>query len=493
MREPRILSLWPIALSQTCLFVFIQKFLYGYGVPVHNETLYLGQTAFTYFTVLQLVAIAICCAMGARPIAQRLRGISSRAVCVFSIAVIPAEALVLFAPSDFLGVTHGPLLALATLLTCICFAAVGIAWLNRIQQAARALDSATVLLACGAGAFLYCLLTPADGNTSPYTLALELIALPLSGTLALVPLPSQPSVKQETPPSPTSKGNHSQAFLATVLGLLFAIVLAITYMDYLNDNYPAIHLEQATFYACLLVAIALTVAGFYAAERSSTQQKSADLGIAFGYMAAFLFVVLYFIVAFFTMASPEFCFQFSCTARRFVIAFFYLALIKAVLDNAVPPGIMFGPMFVTPILATRALMGGVWLQTVASSFELSSDTRIAVLSILGLALMGLTLELSWILLRSILTAATGQGQASSSATEGTRLRKQVLDDFCLQRGLSEREAEIFSLLSQGYSNARIAEQLFIAPNTVGTHIRSIYKKLGIHSKQEAIDLAAQLD
>lgn len=56
-------------------------------------------------------------------------------------------------------------------------------------------------------------------------------------------------------------------------------------------------------------------------------------------------------------------------------------------------------------------------------------------------------------------------------------------------GLTERELGILQLLAQGYSNADIAERLFISPLTVHSHVRNILAKLGAHSKLEAVTFA----
>ncbi len=54
--------------------------------------------------------------------------------------------------------------------------------------------------------------------------------------------------------------------------------------------------------------------------------------------------------------------------------------------------------------------------------------------------------------------------------------------------LSDRETEILLLLAEGRTRPYIRERLFISSNTVATHIKHIYRKLDIHSKEELIDL-----
>jgi DNA-binding NarL/FixJ family response regulator len=53
--------------------------------------------------------------------------------------------------------------------------------------------------------------------------------------------------------------------------------------------------------------------------------------------------------------------------------------------------------------------------------------------------------------------------------------------------LTEREADVLELLQQGASNAEIAAQLHVGVETVRTHARHIYRKLGVSSRR---DLAA---
>jgi DNA-binding CsgD family transcriptional regulator len=59
-------------------------------------------------------------------------------------------------------------------------------------------------------------------------------------------------------------------------------------------------------------------------------------------------------------------------------------------------------------------------------------------------------------------------------------------------GLTQREAEILGLLSQGLRNARIAKQLFVSTKTVDHHVSAILSKLGVPSRAEAVAMARQL-
>lgn len=54
-------------------------------------------------------------------------------------------------------------------------------------------------------------------------------------------------------------------------------------------------------------------------------------------------------------------------------------------------------------------------------------------------------------------------------------------------GLTAREREVVELYAQGRSRAFISTQLVISENTVRDHIKSAYRKLDIHNKQELID------
>ena len=55
--------------------------------------------------------------------------------------------------------------------------------------------------------------------------------------------------------------------------------------------------------------------------------------------------------------------------------------------------------------------------------------------------------------------------------------------------LTPRELEVLKALTEGLSTPEICERLFIAPNTLRTHVQNIMGKLRVHSKLEAVAFA----
>ena len=58
-------------------------------------------------------------------------------------------------------------------------------------------------------------------------------------------------------------------------------------------------------------------------------------------------------------------------------------------------------------------------------------------------------------------------------------------------GLSSRELEILDLFAQGRSANWIADNLTISKNTVRSHLRAIYTKLDVHTRQELLDFLGE--
>lgn len=59
--------------------------------------------------------------------------------------------------------------------------------------------------------------------------------------------------------------------------------------------------------------------------------------------------------------------------------------------------------------------------------------------------------------------------------------------------LTQRELEILRMVSRGASNADIAEKLFVKEVTIKTHLNSIYKKLNVENRVQAVLLAIETE
>jgi DNA-binding NarL/FixJ family response regulator len=91
------------------------------------------------------------------------------------------------------------------------------------------------------------------------------------------------------------------------------------------------------------------------------------------------------------------------------------------------------------------------------------------------------------LLEYIQDAQTGGAPMTSSiAAQVLRMFSEIPVTKNEDYNLSEREKNVLQLLVNGYSYKMIAAEMFIAIDTVRSHIKKIYEKLQVNSKSEAV-------
>lgn len=77
---------------------------------------------------------------------------------------------------------------------------------------------------------------------------------------------------------------------------------------------------------------------------------------------------------------------------------------------------------------------------------------------------------------------------NGGAPMSTQIARMVVNSFKItpSDSLTQRETEVLTQLCKGMSYKMIADALFISEETVRRHIKSIYRKLEVHSKSEAV-------
>lgn len=124
---------------------------------------------------------------------------------------------------------------------------------------------------------------------------------------------------------------------------------------------------------------------------------------------------------------------------------------------------------------------------------MGSDT--VALMALALAAIYLSSTAIMFILKDRAIPALSQSMANIEAGEdGTP--KRIVEDrvqatcnmLAEQARLTPREADILGCLAQGRNTQYMAERFCVSENTVKSHVRNVYRKLDVHSKQDVIDI-----
>ena len=88
--------------------------------------------------------------------------------------------------------------------------------------------------------------------------------------------------------------------------------------------------------------------------------------------------------------------------------------------------------------------------------------------------------------RSLLAEFEGASSSSPISPSPNLIASSLIET------ISEREVEVLQLLSDGLTNQEIAQTMFVSVNTVKSHLKSIYGKLSVHNRREAVARARVL-
>ncbi|WP_139651857.1 LuxR C-terminal-related transcriptional regulator [Raoultibacter phocaeensis] len=132
-------------------------------------------------------------------------------------------------------------------------------------------------------------------------------------------------------------------------------------------------------------------------------------------------------------------------------------------------------------------------QNVAQLLGVGSTADFVCTTAVAFFLLYLILMVIWMVNSHERKRAESQARAADEllgrfAQGQENVRKLRSNALAEEHGLTNRESDILYLLAQGRDLAFICETLFLSKNTVKSYQKTIYSKLGVHSKQEIIDL-----
>ncbi len=168
------------------------------------------------------------------------------------------------------------------------------------------------------------------------------------------------------------------------------------------------------------------------------------------------------------------------------VGYAFVAVIMICLNMYFISGLGFSPVYIVSFATLFLIMGevtGVALGLLASANMAGPQ----VVAVLGCA-VAFVLPVGALYCLNGRNMVSGWGSVRINDTDREcdidRARKVIVREF----QLSAREAEVLDLISRGRSRKSIGNALFLSEETVKSYTSNLYKKLGVHSKQELLDV-----
>lgn len=281
------------------------------------------------------------------------------------------------------------------------------------------------------------------------------------------------------PPERLPLDEKNRALLAKPLAyLLICIAVSAMTAGLVTSSHAELMLEDEgrVGFFCGIIAAGLTLWGMMAATKPTRGLDWITRASLFLLFAALLFL------------SQSFAPGISLALLSFALSFVAFLLARMALD-------LFEVFQLPAVMPTATLLlaaMSLFVSVSAGDFLLSAElgkttsvlSTIFALAMAATIVYGLSSERIW-------TAAELRSLHDRKAVETIPVRRPwrlACEEIAEKGGLTPREREVFILLAKGRNGPSIERELVISGHTVKTHTLSIYRKLGVHSAQELIDL-----
>ena len=214
---------------------------------------------------------------------------------------------------------------------------------------------------------------------------------------------------------------------------------------------------------------------------------SKRLDLAFTYRPVLLFMSLGCCLLPFLYSSGVIAFILSMAGYLCFEIMNWIILADVSERYEIPPFRIFG--FGRAAVSGGVLIGVVLGKLLISIFDYSFEFIVSLsLAMLFVMVMTYTFTLTE---RDVarLTRQRSQNPAMITIPEDKLLSlDEKVSVLAEEHSISSRELEVLQLLAKGRTGVRIEQELYMSRGTVNTHMRLIYKKLGVHTRQDLLDI-----
>ena len=179
------------------------------------------------------------------------------------------------------------------------------------------------------------------------------------------------------------------------------------------------------------------------------------------------------------LSAERLFFDFTETSKAMLLVVSLLLVFLIVYEESVSPVFTFGLFVIAPIILWRFL--NLASEAIGPLF-IPEWIYGSLLVLNAIAFLVTSLLFLFVFVGSN-TFMTFFGKKDSEPFEW----RSLIETIAKENELTERETDIFEYLAMGYTAKRIGEKLYISPFTAQNHIRCIYSKLNVNSKQEVLE------
>lgn len=185
---------------------------------------------------------------------------------------------------------------------------------------------------------------------------------------------------------------------------------------------------------------------------------------------------------FMTLGIPpvQVFFDFIEASRAILLVVSFLLVFLIVYEESVSPVLAFGVFVLGPIILWRIVNLITQSMAPLPLSEWAYGLLLVVIAVMFLA--------ASLLFLFVFVGSNAFMTIFHASSDEPREWRNLIEQAARDAGLTARETDIFEYLAMGYTAKRIGEKLYISPYTAQNHIRCIYGKLGVGSKQEVLEL-----